>query len=47
VFSFTPRPTYSEEIIAGGHAVAQLVAALRYNPEDHGFDSQWGHWDFA
>jgi hypothetical protein len=30
-----------------GHAVAQLVAALRFNPEGHGFDSQWGPWDFT
>jgi hypothetical protein len=29
----------------GGHAVAQLVEALRYKPEGRGFDSrccQWG-----
>jgi hypothetical protein len=24
-----------------GHAVAQLVDALRYKPEGRGFDSQW------
>jgi hypothetical protein len=29
-----------------GHAVVQLVKALRYKPEGLGFDSQWGHWDF-
>jgi len=29
-----------------GYAVAQLVKALRYKPEDRGFDSRWGHWDF-
>jgi len=27
-----------------GHAVAQLVEALRYKPEGHGFDSRWCHW---
>jgi hypothetical protein len=27
-----------------GHAVAQLVEALRYNSEGRGFDSQWCHW---
>jgi len=27
--------------------VAQLVEALRYNPECHGFDSQWCHWNFS
>jgi len=29
-----------------GHAVAQLVEELRYNPEDRGFDSRWCHWIF-
>jgi len=29
-----------------GHAVAQLVEALRYKPEGRGFDSQWCHWIF-
>jgi hypothetical protein len=24
-------------------AVAQLVEAMRYKPEGHGFDFQWGH----
>ena len=28
-----------------GHAVAQLVDALRYKPEGRGFDSRWEHWD--
>jgi hypothetical protein len=27
-----------------GHAVAQLVEALRYKPEGRGFDSRWFHW---
>jgi hypothetical protein len=27
-----------------GHAVAQLVEALRYKPEGRGFDSRWSHW---
>ena len=35
---------YKEE--GGGHAVAQLVEALRYKPESGGFDSRWGHWIF-
>ena len=26
-----------------GHAVAQLIEALRYNPEGRGFDSRWCH----
>jgi len=27
--------------------VTELVEALRYKPEDHGFDSRCGHWDFS
>jgi hypothetical protein len=34
-------------IIVMGHAVAQLVEALRYKPERSGFDSQWCHWNFS
>jgi hypothetical protein len=30
----------------GGHAVAQLVEALRYKPEGRGFNSRWCHWNF-
>jgi hypothetical protein len=33
-------------IITWGHAVAQLVEALRYKPEDRGLDSRWCHWIF-
>jgi hypothetical protein len=29
-----------------GHAVAQLVEALRYKPEGRGFVSRWCHWIF-
>ena len=29
-----------------GHAVAQLVEALRYKSEGRGFDSRWCHWNF-
>jgi hypothetical protein len=32
--------------IKRGHAVAQLVEALRYKPEGRRFDSRWCHWDF-
>jgi hypothetical protein len=31
----------------GRHAVAQLVEALRYNPEGRGFDSRLCHWKAA
>ena len=34
-------------LIYGGHAVAQLVEALRYKPEGRGFDSRWCHWNFS
>jgi hypothetical protein len=30
-----------------GHAVAQLVEALRYKLEGRGFDFRWGHWDLS
>jgi hypothetical protein len=29
-----------------GHAVVELVKALRYKPEGRGFDFRWCHWDF-
>ena len=30
-----------------GHAVLQLVEALRYESEGRGFDSRWCHWNFS
>jgi hypothetical protein len=30
-----------------GHAVAQLVEALRYKPEGRGFDFRLCHWNFS
>ena len=30
-----------------GHAVVQLVEALRYKLEGRGFDSPWCHWNFS
>jgi hypothetical protein len=30
-----------------GYAISQLVDALRYKPEDSGFDSWWGNWGFS
>ena len=30
-----------------GHAVAQLVDALRYKAEGRGFDSRWCNWNFS
>jgi hypothetical protein len=29
------------------HAMAQLVEALRYKPEGHGFDSRLCNWNFS
>jgi hypothetical protein len=34
-----------EVYILMGQAVAQLVEALRYNPERRGFDPRWCHWN--
>ena len=34
-------------ICGRGHAVAQLVEALRYKPEGRRFDSRWCHWNFS
>jgi len=32
---------------AKGHAVAQMVEALRYKSEGRGFDSRCCHWNFS
>jgi len=32
---------------AVGHAVVQLVEALRHKSESRGFDSRWCHWNFS
>jgi hypothetical protein len=34
-------------IMSRGHAVAQLVEALRYNPEGRRFDSRCCHWNLS
>jgi len=31
----------------GGHAMAQLVEALRYKSEGRGFPCRWCHWNFT
>jgi len=33
--------------VGGGHAVTQLVEALRYKLEGHAFDSRLCHWNFS
>ena len=42
-------PEQSSEVVTGGsgHAVAQLVEVIRYNPKGYGFDSGWLHWYFS
>jgi hypothetical protein len=42
-----PQEIFLVLISLGGHAVAQLVEALRYKPEGRGFDSRWCHWKFS
>jgi hypothetical protein len=29
-----------------GYTMVQLVEALHYKPEGHGFDSRWSHFNF-
>ena len=41
-YMFSP----GESFVEVGHAVAQLVEALRYKLEVRGFDSRWCHWIF-
>ena len=38
---------YSPIVSERGHAVAQLVEALRFKPEGRGFDSRWCQWIFS
>ena len=37
---------YPVDLLDRGHAVAQLVEALRYKLEGRGFDSRWCLWNF-
>jgi hypothetical protein len=40
-------PTFRDNVsVLPSRAVAQLVEALRYKPEGHGFESRWCHWNF-
>jgi len=36
---------YERTSVYKGHAVAQLVEAVRYEPEGRGIDSRWCHWN--
>ena len=42
-----PSVNYQCHYYPLGHAVAQLVEALRYKSEDRGFDSRWCYWNFS
>jgi hypothetical protein len=44
---FVPLRKHTTSVLQRGHAVAQLVEALRYKPEGRGFDSRWSHWNFS
>ena len=46
VMLFCPCNMFRTFTLAG-HAVAQLVEALRYKPEGRGFDSRWFNWNFS
>jgi len=43
----THTHTHTYIYIYMGHAVVQLVEALRYKPGGRGFDSRWCHWNFS
>jgi len=47
IYKHTHTHTYVHTHRRCGYAVAQLVEALRYKSEGHGFDSRWCHWNFS
>ena len=47
VVSLTRRPTFWDNLSIAGYAVTQLVEALSYKPEVHGFESRWCHLNFS
>ena len=44
--SITFSNIFYNRFVLAGHAVAQLVEALRYKSEVRGFYSRWCHWNF-
>jgi hypothetical protein len=46
-FQNTSTKNYVRHSKFAGHAVAQLVEALRYKPEGRGFDSRLFHLNFS
>jgi hypothetical protein len=47
MFSSTGINDIQFTVTSRGYAVAQLVGALRYKPENRRFDSRWSHWNFS
>jgi hypothetical protein len=47
VLTHTQVKFYVDLFILWGHAVVQLVEALRYKSEGRGLNSQWCHWNFS
>jgi len=47
VFGNIPSKNFSGPYDSSGHAVAQLVEALRHKSEVRGFNSRWCHWNFS
>ena len=45
--SRTELAVYLYLLTTRGHAVVQLVEALRYKSEGRGFDSRWCNWNFS
>ena len=46
-YFYVPAPNFINLCLGKGHTVVQLVEALRYKPEDRGFNSRWCHWNFS
>jgi len=45
----TVNPAWNIDVLhpGVGHAVAQLLEALRYKSEGRGSGSRWCHWNFS
>jgi len=46
-FTRNPYVIGTVSYFSTGHAMAQLVEALRCKPEGRGFDSRWCHWNYS
>jgi len=45
--NFCTEIHFSRRARENGHAVAQLLGALRCKPEGRSFDFRWCHWNFS